>query len=96
MMTSQLRESFGDRAATVGSDADMVIRDAHREVTLTNPMLHHNVDYTPSEGMRLSGWPETTISRGTVVCDAGKLKVEIGGEFLRCATPEPATVRPAA
>ena len=75
----------------------MVIWDAHREVTLTHSMLHHNVDCTPSEGMRLTGWPETTISRGTVVCDRGELKVAIGrGEFLRCATPEPATVRSAA
>ena len=54
---------------------------------------HHNVDYTPYEGMQLTGWPETTNSRGTVVCDGGELKAEAGrGEFLRCATPEPASV----
>ena len=30
---------------------------------------------------------------GVVVCDGGELKAEIGrGEFLRCATPEPATL----
>ena len=64
-----------------------------KEVTLTSDMLHHNVDYTPYEGMELTGWPETTISRGVVVCDGGELKAEIGrGEFLRCATPEPATL----
>ena len=81
----------------VGSDADMVIWDPQRRVTLTNAMLHHNVDYTPYEGMQLTGWPETTLSRGTVVCDRGALKAEIGrGAFLRCATPEPAIVPPAA
>ena len=78
-------------ALAVGSDADMVIWDPHREVSITNSMLHHNVDYTPYEGMRITGWPQTTISRGVVVCDRGDLKVEAGrGEFLRCATPEPA------
>ena len=42
---------------------------------------------------QLTGWPETTISRGVVVCDGGELKVEVGrGAFLRCATPEPAMV----
>ena len=77
----------------VGSDADMVVWDPHRQVTVTNSMLHHNVDYTPYEGMQLTGWPETTISRGTVICHSGELKAQTGcGEFLRCATPEPASV----
>ena len=80
-------------ALAVGSDADMVIWEPRREVTVTNAMLHHNVDYTPCEGMQLTGWPETTISRGVVVCDGGELKAEIGrGRFLRCATPETATL----
>lgn len=75
----------------VGSDADMVVWDPHRQVTVTNSMLHHNVDCTPYEGMELTGWPETTISRGAVICDGGDLKAEAGrGRFLRCATPEPA------
>jgi len=77
----------------VGADADIVIWDPDREVTVMNSALHHNVDYTPYEGMQLIGWPETTISRGTVVCDGGSLKVETGrGEFLRCDPPEAARV----
>ena len=27
-------------------------------------MLHHNVDYTPYEGMELNAWPKSVISRG--------------------------------
>jgi len=77
----------------VGSDADMVVWNPDQRVTVTNSMLHHNVDYTPYEGMELVGWPETTISRGAIICDGGKLKAEAGqGQFLRCATPEPAAV----
>ena len=77
----------------VGSDADMVVWNPDQRVTVTNSMLHHNVDYTPYEGMELVGWPETTISRGAIICDGGELKAEAGqGQFLRCATPEPAAV----
>ncbi|HDR16105.1 MAG TPA: dihydropyrimidinase, partial [Desulfobacteraceae bacterium] len=43
----------------VGSDADIAIWDPAREVTITNSMLHHNMDYTPYEGMTVRGWPET-------------------------------------
>ena len=75
----------------VGADADIVIWDREREVTVANTDLHHNVDYTPYEGMKLTGWPETTISRGEIVCDKRELKVAKGrGKFLRCDLPEPA------
>lgn len=75
----------------VGSDADIVIWDPNRRVTISNGDLHHNVDYTPYEGIELTGWPETTLSRGEIVCDRGELKVEKGrGQFLPCDPPEPA------
>jgi len=72
----------------VGSDADLVIWDAAREITVTNRMLHHAVDYTPYEGMRLSGWPALTLSRGEVVWDGTGPRGELGrGEFLKCGLP---------
>jgi dihydropyrimidinase len=75
----------------VGSDADVVIWDDEREVTLTNEMLHHNVDYTPYEGMHLKGWPATVLCRGQVVFEDGEVKGRPGhGEFLPCAQPEKA------
>lgn len=74
----------------VGADADIVIWDPEKEVTIDNAMLHHNVDYTPYEGMTITGWPETTISRGVVVCDKGELLVKPGhGQFQPCDSPEP-------
>nr|WP_242946921.1 amidohydrolase family protein [Clostridium haemolyticum] len=37
-------------AIQVGSDADIVIIDPNKEVTLTKDILHENVDYTAYEG----------------------------------------------
>jgi dihydropyrimidinase len=78
-------------ALAVGADADLVIWDAAREITVTNRMLHHAVDYTPYEGMRLRGWPALTLSRGEVVWDGTGPCGDPGrGEFLKCGLPEPA------
>ncbi len=69
----------------IGSDADIVIWDPEREVTITNEILHHNVDYTPYEGMHLSGWPNITLSRGEVVWNQGEVLASKGrGQFLPC------------
>lgn len=73
----------------VGADADLAIWDAGRNVTITNDQLHHNVDYTPYEGRKVTGWPETVLSRGEVVVEAGVLKAERGrGQFLECGPPD--------
>ena len=45
----------------IGSDADLVIWD-ERDITLSNAQLHHAVDYTPYEGMRLKAWPGLTLA----------------------------------
>jgi len=74
----------------IGSDADIAIWDPERRVTISNDILHHNVDYTPFEGMVVEGWPVTIISRGTVVCDDGVLTGMKGhGTFLECGVPGP-------
>ncbi|HEX5318287.1 MAG TPA: dihydropyrimidinase, partial [Stellaceae bacterium] len=73
----------------VGSDADIAIWDPDREVTVAWERLHDNVGYTPYEGMRLTGWPVTVLSRGRVVVDDGKLAAERGsGNFLPCELSE--------
>ena len=40
----------------VGSDADLVIWD-ERDLVIRNADLHHAVDYTPYEGLAVTGWP---------------------------------------
>jgi len=77
----------------VGADADVVIWDPERRVTIRNEALHHDVDYTPYEGLEITGWPETVLSRGEVVVDRGRFAATAGrGQFLPCDTP--AAARP--
>ncbi len=71
----------------VGSDADIAIWDPEKRVTIRNENLHHNVDYTPFEGLQVQGWPETVISRGDVIVDAGQMQAKRGrGRFLEQGT----------
>ena len=85
----------GKGTIAVGSDADMVIWDDKREVTIRNDALHHAVDYTPYEGMKITGWPALTLSRGDTVWADGQFCGRPGhGRFLRCALPAPARPRP--
>ena len=73
----------------IGADADIAIWDPEREVTISNAMLHHAVDYTPYEGMRIRGWPILTLSRGEIVWDGERPQGVPGrGRFLKCTLPE--------
>ena len=71
----------------IGSDADLVIWD-ERALTLRNTQLHHNVDYTPYEGMQLKAWPAMTLAGGEVVWDGQNFHARAGrGRFLACGLP---------
>ncbi|MDH3413693.1 MAG: dihydropyrimidinase [Gammaproteobacteria bacterium] len=75
----------------VGSDADIAIWDPEKIVEIRYELLHDNVGYTPYEGRRVRGWPETVLSRGRIVVEDGELKVGRGsGDFLPCALSEAA------
>ena len=55
-----------------GKDADLVIWYPDHKMQsfeLNNEMLHHDIDYTPYEGMNFINWPRWTILRGKVVWD---------------------------
>ncbi len=72
----------------IGADADLTLWDPEREVRISNDILHHNVDYTPYEGMKIRGWPVTTVSRGEIVWSDGEFSASPGrGRFLRCDPP---------
>ena len=71
----------------VGCDADLVVWD-ERPVTIANAALHHDVDYTPYEGMTLKAWPGLTLVGGEVVWDGREFHPRQGrGRFLRCDRP---------
>jgi dihydropyrimidinase len=66
-----------------GSDADIVLWDPAKKVTLTNALMQHAIDYTPYEGLEVTGWPVSTIRRGEVVMRDGKVQAEPGtGRYL--------------
>ncbi len=53
----------------VGYDADLVVFDPERELTLSHEVLHSNIDYSTYDGMKVRGLPVTTISRGEVLVE---------------------------
>ena len=72
----------------IGADADLIIWDSDRELSISNDMLHHNVDYTPYEGFKVKGWPDQIISRGHIVYRDAKVFSDRGrGQFLACGLP---------
>ena len=62
----------------VGADADLVLWDPKKQVTLTNPLMQHVIDYTPYEGMQVTGWPVATLRRGEMVMRDGKVQAQPG------------------
>lgn len=68
---------------TEGKDADIAIWDADVSRTINAEDMHDNMEFTPYEGMEISGWPTTVIRRGQVIVEDGELKAERGsGEFI--------------
>ncbi|PHP26617.1 dihydropyrimidinase [Limimaricola cinnabarinus] len=66
-----------------GFDADIVLWDADREVTITQDLMQHGADYTPYEGMEVTGWPVMTMLRGRVAMRDDKVLASRGnGGFI--------------
>jgi dihydropyrimidinase len=73
----------GKGSIAVGYDADLALWDPARKVTLTNALMQHTIDYTPFEGMEVTGWPVATVLRGQVAMRDGHVQSEPGqGRFL--------------
>jgi dihydropyrimidinase len=73
----------------VGADADIVVWDPEKRVTIANDALHHAVDYTPYEGIEVTGWPRHCFSRGELLVEDGRLlNAKAGrGRFLPAGKP---------
>jgi dihydropyrimidinase len=68
---------------SIGSDADLVIFDPEKELTLSAQTLHQQVDYIPYEGLELRGAPSVVLSKGKVVVQDGTFVGEKGaGQYL--------------
>lgn len=67
-----------------GSDADIVLIDPNKDVTLTKHILHGNVDYTAYEGFKLKGYPVMTMVRGRIIVRDNVFIGEKGyGRFIK-------------
>jgi len=64
----------------VGKDADIVVFDPEQKFTITQDKLHMNVDYTPYEGMEMTGMPHSVYSRGKKVAEWRDDHVEFVGK----------------
>ncbi|MCR5221385.1 MAG: dihydropyrimidinase [Lachnospiraceae bacterium] len=72
----------------IGSDADLVLYDPDKTVTITHDILHENVDYTCYEGMTVEGYPVMTLLRGQVLAKDGSFTGKMGqGQYVRRDLP---------
>ncbi len=68
---------------SIGADADLVIIDSEREVVIDWEKLRTNCDWSPYQGMTVTGWPEVTLCRGKVVAKEGAFVGNVGwGRFI--------------
>jgi dihydropyrimidinase len=80
-------------AIAEGSDADIVLWDPDRTVTLSASTHHMRVDHSLYEGRTVTGAPDTVMSRGEVIVHRGAFLGRKGrGRFLKraAATAVPA------
>lgn len=69
---------------TAGFDADIVIYDPNKDVTVSVENMHSDYDHTIWEGIKMHGYPEQTYSRGKLVFDNGKFVGDKGwGKFVK-------------
>ncbi|MDA8869898.1 dihydropyrimidinase [Rhizobiaceae bacterium] len=70
----------------IGSDADLAIWDLSEKRTVTAEAMHDAMDYTPFEGMEVTGWPVTMIAGGRIAMRDGGMLAKAGdGAFLKRA-----------
>jgi dihydropyrimidinase len=70
----------------VGSDADIVVFDPEKKVTISASTHHSKSDYNLFEGTEVTGAPEIVLLRGHVLVEDGELVASPGiGQYVRRA-----------
>src|SRR5215831_1088188 len=71
----------------VGSDADLVVFDPEKKVTITAAEQQSRSDYNLFEGTEVQGSPEVVLLRGSVLVEGDQLLAKPGsGQFIKRAT----------
>ena len=67
----------------VGSDADLVVFDPEKRVTITAASQHSKSDYNLFEGTEVTGSPDAVLLRGKVLVENDELVAQPGiGRFV--------------
>jgi dihydropyrimidinase len=70
----------------VGSDADIVVFDPEKQLTLSASTHHSNADYNLYEGTTVTGSPEIVLRRGEVLVENDGFVAKAGsGRFVKRA-----------
>ncbi len=62
----------GKGSISIGYDADVILIDPKKEITIKADKLHTECDFTLFENWKIKGMPTTTIRRGEIICDEGE------------------------
>jgi dihydropyrimidinase len=68
----------------INSDADLIIVDLDKVVTIEPDTIPINSDYSIYEGREVKGWPVMTIRRGEIIAKDGRaVEPESKGKYIR-------------
>src|SRR5262245_3732572 len=90
LTSTNIAKLFGlyPRKATIGAgaDADSVVWDPEKELTISSETNHSNVNYNLFEGTQVRGAPEVVLVRGQVIVEGDELVAQPGaGQFVKRA-----------
>ena len=90
LVSTNIAKLFGlyPRKGTIapGSDADIVIWDPNKKLTISAATHHTNVNYNLFEGTEVTGAPEVVLVRGQVIVENDELVAKPGaGQFVKRA-----------
>ncbi len=90
LVSTNIAKLFGlyPRKGTIapGSDADIVIWDPSKKLTISAATHHTNVNYNLFEGTEVTGAPEVVLVRGQVIVENDELVAKPGaGQFVKRA-----------
>ena len=90
LVSTNIAKLFGlyPRKGTIapGSDADIVVWDPEKKLTISAETHHTNVNYSLFEGEKVTGAPEVVLVRGQVIVENDELVAQPGaGQFVKRA-----------
>jgi dihydroorotase (multifunctional complex type) len=68
---------------SVGSDADFVLIDMHREATIDATKFYSQAKFSPFNGWKLKGGIDRTFLRGQLICEKGRIVGAPRGQMIR-------------